>query len=437
MQNKPLQVRYVAPAEIIPDPKNPRKHSPKQIRQLVKSLEEFDFIVPILIDKQYKLIAGHGRLEAAIKARIQEVPVIMLEHLSDVQARAFMIADNKLTENAEWDQELLAESFKALSSLDIDFSLDITGFEMPEINMMLEVSNESDEDDNIPETPLESSVTEPGDLWLLGEHKILCASSLETGSFTQLMEEKKASLIFIDPPYNVKIKGHVSGLGKIQHREFAMASGEMSPAEFTTFLQQSFRLLAANSEDGSIHYLCMDWRHMRELLDASRDVYGELKNLCVWAKDVAGMGNFYRSQHELIFLFKKGNAPHKNNFHLGQYGRSRSNIWRYPSANSFARETMEGNLLEMHPTPKPVALVADAIRDCSDPGDVVLDSFLGSGSTLIAAERTNRICYGIEIDPHYVDTAIRRWQNLTGKDAVNAKYGITFNKLEGEENSDE
>jgi DNA modification methylase len=246
------------------------------------------------------------------------------------------------------------------------------------------------------------------------------------------MDGRRADMAFTDPPYNVKIVGHATGLGVIQHKNFKMASGEMSESEFTDFLAQVFTLLAFHSIDGSLHYVFMDWRHMREILTAGKQVYTELKNLCIWSKGCGGMGSLYRSAHELVFIFKNGKDSHRNNVQLGQFGRYRTNVWNYPGANSFSRTTDEGNLLELHPTVKPVGLVADALMDCTARGDTVLDSFIGSGTTLIAAERTGRICNGIELDPKYVDTATRRWQAFTGLIAKHAVSGRTFNDLEGE-----
>jgi DNA modification methylase len=359
------------------------------------------------------------------------VPTICLKHLSEAQVKALMIADNKLAQNAEWDEPLLAQLFKDLSSdLNLDFTVNITGFEMGEIDVMIEglapPPDGNDPADVVPERSDAPAVTKPGDLWVLGLNYIYCGDCREKKGFAILMNGKKAVLAFIDSPYNVKIKGHVSGLGTVQHREFSMASGEMSEDEFISFLLQVFLMLADNSVDGAIIFSCCDWRHLGEMLTAGKQAFGALKNICCWVKDNGGMGAFYRSQHELIFVFKHGTAPHKNNFLLGQHGRYRTNVWQYPGANSFSRQSEEGNLLEMHPTVKPVAMVADAIMDCSERGDIVLDSFLGSGTTLIAAERTGRVCYGMEIDPLYVDVAIRRWQKLTGKKAIHAVTGKPF-----------
>jgi DNA modification methylase len=235
-------------------------------------------------------------------------------------------------------------------------------------------------------------------------------------------------VVFVDPPYNVRIEGHVSGKGKIRHREFAQGSGELKRDEFIRFLTNSCGLLAKHSIDGAIHYVCMDWRHAAELLAAGEDVYSELKNIAVWIKNNPGMGSLYRSQHELVFVFKSGTGRHTNNIELGKYGRNRSNVWRYDSASTQARKG--NNLLALHPTAKPVDLVIDVLLDCSHRGEIVLDSFLGSGTTLLAAERTGRICRGIELDPLYVDTSIRRWQNLTGSDAIRLSDSKLFREIE-------
>jgi DNA modification methylase len=431
-----IDVTYRPIAKLSFDPANPRAHSPRQIRQIARSIEAFGFNVPVLIDRNSKVIAGHGRILACQLLGQNEVPTIRLEHLNEAQARAFMIADNRLTENSTWDDRLLAEQLHDLSVLELDFSLETTGFEMGEIDLRIEgLATESQADDvadTLPAAQAGPPVSRAGDVWALGEHRVICGSALDTNAYTALMQGKKAALAFTDPPYNVAIEGNVSGLGAIHHREFAMASGEMTAAEFTAFLAHALNLLARHSASGSLHYVCMDWRHMAELLAAGREAYTELKNLCIWAKDNAGMGSLYRSQHELIFVFKHGRDGHRNNIRLGQYGRNRGNVWRYPGANTFARQSDEGNLLALHPTVKPVALVADAILDCSARRDVVLDAFLGSGTTIIAAERTGRRCYGIEIDPLYVDTIVRRWQAYTGERAKNAASGRYFGELETE-----
>ena len=263
---------------------------------------------------------------------------------------------------------------------------------------------------------------------LLGAHRLLCGDARDKASYNRLLEGAKAEFLFTDPPYNIAIDGHVCGLGRVRHREFAMGSGEMSEAEFTAFLKAVFALLAENTVDGSIHQICMDWRHMGEMLEAGRTVYSELKNLCVWNKTNAGMGSFYRSKHELVFVWKSGTAPHTNNFELGQHGRHRSNVWDYAGVNTMRAGRLEE--LAMHPTVKPTALVADAIKDCSRRAGLVLDPFCGSGTILIAAERTGRKARALEIDPTYVDVAVRRWQAYTGKPAILAGPGETFETIE-------
>lgn len=431
-----IQISYRKISELHPDPRNPRLHPIRHVRQIARSIEAFGFNVPILVDRDGKVIAGHGRLLACQELGWSEVPTITLDHLTEAQAKAFMLADNRLTEVSSWDDRLLAEQLKDLSLADLDFSLEVTGFDMGEIDLLIEGLNEDplarDRDDELP-PPGEVVVSRPGDLWALGPHRVHCGNALEEVSYQQLLVEERASMAFTDVPYNVPINGHVGGLGRIQHREFGMASGEMSVAEFTSFLNSAMTLMATYTRDGSLHYQCIDWRHVGELLAAGASAYTEVKNLCVWVKDCAGMGSFYRSQHELVMVFKKGTAPHQNHVQLGRFGRTRTNVWRYPGVNSFGgRTTEEGNLLALHPTVKPVALVADAIKDASSRGEMILDPFLGSGTTLIAAERAGRVCRGIELDPAYVDTAIRRWQTLTRLQAVHLESGRPFDALEAE-----
>lgn len=416
-----IAVTYRPVADLKLDPKNPRSHSRRQIRQIARSIETFGFITPVLVDANLTVIAGHGRLLACRELGWSEVPTVRLEHLAPQQAKAFQIADNRLTETSTWDDRLLGEQLKELSEVELDFSLEVTGFEVAEIDLRiegLEVDQEADRADTVPGSgPVQVPVSRPGDLWLLGQHRVYCGSTLDAAAYATVMNKEQATMVFTDPPYNVRIAGHASGLGAVTHQDFAMASGEMNEAEFTTFLTNALKLLAGHSIDGSIHFVCMDWRHMGELLSAGRAAYTELKNVCVWAKHNAGMGSFYRSQHELVFVFKNGHLAHRNNVQLGRFGRHRTNVWNYRGINCPGGSGDEGNLLTLHPTVKPVALVADAILDCSIRGDIVLDGFLGSGSTVIAAERTGRRCYGLELDPRYVDTIVRRWQTYTGGNA--------------------
>jgi DNA modification methylase len=323
----------------------------------------------------------------------------------------------------------LAKEIEFLQNEGID--LTTTGFEIPEIEMIFDAADppvNNAEDDSIPDLTPNRVVTKPNDLWILGEHRLVCGDASRRESFTTLLSGEIAQLIFVDPPYNVKIRGHVSGKGRIKHREFVQASGEKTPAQFAKFLEESFGLLAEHSKDGSIHFVCSDWRHLDEMLSAGRRVYRELKNFVVWHKSNAGMGSFYRSQHELIFVWKHGRGKHLNNIELGKHGRHRSNVWTYAGSNAFGSDRLEE--LAMHPTVKPVALLADAIRDCSHRGDLVLDSFGGSGTTLIACERTHRKARLIELDPIYCDQIVRRWQTLTGGNAVNAVPSVRFNDLD-------
>jgi DNA modification methylase len=429
-----ITVQYRPLTELSLDPRNARVHSKRQVRQIARSIKTFGFIVPILADASGRLFAGHGRYLGAQQLGMTEVPVICVDHLTPEQARAFAIADNRLTENSTWDKKLLAEHFKELAALDLNFSLDTTGFEMGEIDLLIEGLDLTADDDAADEVPpiLPFQVSQPGDLWACSNHRVYCGDSLQEASFKVLLGERKADVVLTDPPYNVPIAGHASGLGKTKHRDFAMAAGEMSRSEFIAFLKAVLGLAARFSANGSIHFWFMDWRHIYELIAAGQDIYSELKNICAWVKHVAGMGSFYRSQHEFVGVFKNGKAPHRNNIELGRFGRNRSNVWSYAGVTPFGHETEEGNLLKLHPTVKPVRMLADALMDASVRGDVVLDPFLGSGSTLIAAERVGRICYGIELDPRYVDTAIRRWQRYTGLKATHAVSGKTFDELEAE-----
>lgn len=427
--NCDLTVVYTPLDTLTEYPNNPRQHDTKQLIKIQNSIEKFGFINPILVDEHNEIIAGHARLAAARLAHLPQVPVIRLEHLSTAQKKAYRIADNKLAELGTWSIENLQLEFQELEKLDLDFSLGITGFDMGDIDLILE-GKEAKADpkaNNIPFIPDNEVVTREGDIWILGEHRIICGNSLQKETLSPLMEDKKADMVFTDPPYNVKINGHVCGAGNVQHKEFKFASGEMTVEEFTQFLKTSFELLCMFSKDGSLHYICMDWRHIKEIMMAA-EVYDQFKNLCVWRKDNAGMGSFYRSQHELIFMFKHGKEPHINNVELGIHGRYRTNVWNYAGVNTPSAENAEKRA--MHPTVKPVELIKDAILDASNRGGVVLDTFLGSGSTLIAAEKAGRICYGVELEPKYVDTAIRRYESLGEKrSAVHMGSGKTYQEL--------
>src|SRR6266478_5590556 len=410
-----------------PYARNARTHSPKQIKQIARSIERFGFNNPLLIDDGDQILAGHGRLLAAKQLNMKTVPCVRLSHLSEDDKKAYVIADNRLAEKSGWDNEILAIELQHL--VDIGFDVDLTGFEPAETDLIIEgIDEESEQPENL--VPADSNgptVSRLGDVWLLGKHMLVCGDSTEAATYRLLMADERAEFVFTDPPYNVRIDGHVSGLGRIKHREFAMASGEMSENQFIEFLSKVFELVCQFSIDGSIHQICMDWRHMREMLAAGDAHYFELKNVCIWNKSNAGMGTFYRSKHEFVFVWKNGTAPHINTFELGQYGRHRTNVWDYDGVNTMRPGRMDE--LAMHPTVKPVAMVADAIKDCSKRGSLVLDPFCGSGTILIAAEKTGRRARAIELDPKYVDVAIRRWEQYTGKIAVLAPLGETFDEV--------
>lgn len=390
--------------DLNPFDRNARKHSKKQINQIAKSIQEFGFTNPILIDQNNTILAGHGRVAAALSLGMDQLPCLYVEHLSDEQKRGFVLADNQIALNSTWDEDLLGTELKELSEIDLGFDLDITGFSIADMDVLIDGCEPEDScdpsDDVLPKNI--TSRAQLGDVWQLGDHRLVCGDSLQDLALDQLLEGEPVSMVFTDPPYNVKVNGHVGGNGQVKHDEFAMASGEMSQSEFTAFLRKSFEILTRYAKDGSIHYICMDWRHMREMADAADGIYSELKNLIVWAKDNGGMGTFYRSRHELIFAYKFGNAPHINTFELGQHGRYRTNVWEYRGASL--------EELKMHPTVKPVQMIADAIKDASARSDIILDLFGGSGSTLIAAEKTGRHARLCELDPKYCDLIITRWE---------------------------
>lgn len=428
----PTNINTVSIDTLIPYSKNARTHSKKQIKQIADSILEFGFTNPVLIDESNNVLAGHGRLAAARLLEWKEVPTLSITHLSEKQKRAYIVADNRIAEKAGWDKEILAIELQAL--VDLNFDVSLTGFEIPEVDLIIgefspDNQDDADEEDEVPlpdkaEGP---AVARAGDLFRLGDHRLICGNALSAEVFATLMQGEKASVCFTDPPYNVPIGGHVTGLGKTQHREFAMASGEMSEDEFAGFLEQSFVQIAAFSEPGAIAFVCMDWRHIAETIVAGKQTFGDLLNLCVWNKTNAGMGSLYRSQHELVLVFRNGKGPHRNNIELGKHGRHRSNVWTYRGINSFGADRMMD--LEAHPTVKPINLVADALLDVSRRGDVILDPFGGSGTTLLAAQKTGRRARLVEIDPHYCDLIIRRFEKHTGKQAMLAATGETFEEL--------
>lgn len=424
------KIELKSPSSLRSNARNARTHPKKQIKQLANSMVRFGFTVPVLIDSNNMIIAGHGRVEAAKLLGLKQIPLIQIDHLTETEKRALVLADNKLAQNAGWSRELLADELADLAGIlpEEGMELELTGFQTAEFDAIVADfgSPPPGAADALPSKP-ETPVSIPGDLWKAGDHRIVCGDARRTEVFARLMDGDAALMVFTDPPYNVQVSGHVGGRGKIKHREFAVGSGELSSSQFKAFLQQVLALCAEHSMDGSIHYVCMDWRHTEELQAAAREIYSALKNICVWVKTNAGQGSFYRSQHEFVFVFKKGDAEHLNTFELGQHGRTRTNVWNYPGVNSFRSGRMDE--LQMHPTVKPTALVVDAMKDCSKRGSIVLDCFLGSGTTLVAAEQVGRRAYGIELDPAYVDVAIDRWQKLTGRDAVLDGTSLTFDEI--------
>ena len=407
--HRQLAVVYRPTSSLKPDPRNARTHPKRQIEQIIASIRHFGFTNPVLIDETDVLIAGHGRLRAAKELGLSEVPAIMLEGLSEVQKKALSLADNKIALNAGWDLEILRLELADIGTLDVSFDLSLSGFASGEIDVVLKAVNDPDEE-VIPAVPMEPK-TSPGDIWVLGEHRIGCGDGRDLQFLRHILGDGAViDAAFMDPPYNVKINGHVNAKGR--HREFAMASGEMSQAAFRRFLEETLGAAAAVSRAGAVHFVCMDWRHLDDVSVVGREVYDDLLNICVWNKSNAGMGSLYRSKHEMVFVYRVGDAPHSNMVELGRHGRNRTNVWDYPSVNSMAGSRRED--LALHPTVKPVAMVADAYQDVTKRGDLVFDMFLGSGTSLIAAERCGRVFRGCDIDPGYVDVAVERWVQMTG-----------------------
>ncbi|ASK89100.1 site-specific DNA-methyltransferase [Sphingorhabdus sp. SMR4y] len=406
-----LEVNYTRIEKLIPDPRNARTHSKKQVTQIAESIRAFGFTNPILADPMGNIIAGHGRLRAARELNLAEVPVIVLAGLSEPQKKALRLADNKIALNAGWDMEILKLELTDLSLPEVDIDLGLTGFSPGEIDVALADSEDPD-DEVIPAVP-ENPRVNSGDIWQLGEHRVACGDGRDAGFLQNVVGD--GALIdcaFLDPPYNVKINGHANAKGR--HREFAMASGEMKEAEFRMFLAETLGACAKVSRSGAVHFICMDWRHMDDVTASVDDIYGDLLNICVWNKSNAGMGSLYRSKHEMVFVYRVGDEPHINNVELGKHGRNRTNVWDYPSVNSMRGSRRED--LALHPTVKPVAMVADAYCDVTRQNELVLDIFLGSGTSLVAAERVGRAFRGLDIDPAYVDLAMQRWSDLTGKE---------------------
>ena len=423
-----LTIENMALNQIRAYAKNAKNHPEGQIQQIAASIRKFGFNNPILVDENLEIIAGHGRVAAAQILGLKTVPAIRLSHLSDAQKRAYRLADNKIAENGGWNADLLRLEISELEQICGDLDISLTGFSDVELDV-LAMGDKPIADpkaNNVPYIPENEIVTCPGDVWCIGDHRIICGNSLDGDAFKKLLSDRQVDMVLQDPPYNVKISGHVCGAGNIHHKEFMMASGEMTSDEFTQFLRKNFELCAKYSRPGALHYNFMDWRHMGEILTAGNDVFSNLVNMCVWCKSSGGMGSLYRSQHELCFVFKNGKESHVNNVNLGKNGRYRTNVWQYAGVNAFGRHKAD---IKMHPTVKPVEMLKDAILDVTRRGDVVLDTFLGSGSTLIAAHQSKRVCYGIELEPLYVDTTIRRFLEMFHIDAIHQSSGKTYSEL--------
>src|SRR5215472_8948153 len=431
--SQPMAIEPMPVAGLRTHPGNPRTHSKKQVRQIADSIRRFGFTNPVLIGDDGSIIAGHGRVEAAKLIGLDSVPTVRLAHLNAAQRRAYVLADNKLALNAGWDRELLAIELQGL--VDIDFDVEVTGFSPAEIDLVLEGAREgspsdrTDVEDEIPfsTNDLATAVTRAGDVWCLGRHRLICGDVRDQGVFDVLMGDERADPIFTDPPYNLPIDGHVRGLGRIRHRELAMGIGEMSADAFTGFLQQTLGHAAALTRNGAIAFVGMDWRHMGELLKAGQAVFSELKDLCVWNKINGVMGSFYASQHELTFVFNIGIAAHTDSFGISRPRRRRTNVWNYPGVSLLPAGDNED--AAPHPTVKPVALVVDALEDCSKRGEVVLDPFGGFGTTLIAAEKIGRLARLVECDPSYCDTIVCRFARVTGKQAIHTTSGMGFGEV--------
>ncbi|WP_334655933.1 site-specific DNA-methyltransferase [Sphingomonas panaciterrae] len=429
----PLKVELRPIGSLRPAARNARRHSEKQVEQVAASIRHFGFTNPIIIEADGTIVAGHARVEASKLLGIEDVPTIQITHLTPDELRAYRLADNRIAENADWDEDILRIEFAELVEIEARFDIETTGFSTTDIDLLLDVSPAEAKLEEQPTLDRrEVPGVERGDLWILGSHRLLCGDSREEASFDRLMNLEPARMVFSDPPFNVKIDGHVGGLGQTKHAEFAMASGEMSPAQFTAFLQGVFAHSAANSIDGAIHYQCMDWRHVREMMEAGHAVYSGLQNICTWVKDNGGMGSFYRSQHEFVFVWKVGEAPHLNTVQLGKNGRYRTNVWNYRGATKTGRDAE----LALHPTVKPVTMIMDAIKDTSKRGEIVLDPFGGSGSTLIAAHKTGRRARLIEYEPRYCAVTIRRWQKIARGKAVLEATGETFAEVYARRNAE-
>lgn len=431
-QQIPVSVRgaieQIPIADIILGSRQLRIRKKSVLDAMGASIRQFGFVVPALLDEQNRIICGKGRVEAARLIGMTEVPCIRITHLTDAEKRVFAIAENQLGQLAGWDPETLRVELTELSEMDLSFSLELTGFSSARIDAIVFGGDAADARENSIPTLSDQVVSRVGDLWQLGDSRLLCGDATLPESFQVLMNGEKARVVFTDAPYNVPVAGHVTSGGK--HAEFVMASGEMSDDEFTSFSTKVMLRASDNLVEGGLTFYCMDWRHVKHTLAAAEAARLDLLNLIVWDKKSGGMGSFYRSRHELIFLFRKQGAPHLNRVELGKHGRDRANVWTYEGVNGFGAAKAKAR--EMHPTVKPLGLVRDAILDCTAKGDAVLDLFSGSGTTIIAAESVGRRGFATELDPRYVDVGVVRWQEFTGREARLASTGQTFREVRAE-----
>ena len=404
-------------------PKRSRRTSAAQLARVIDSVRAFGLVVPLLIDRNDMIIAGHAVRDAALALNLLDVPCIVADHLNDAETRLLAVTLNRLGETGEWDLGALKIELGDLGLLGVDLS--VTGFSLPEIDIILMADADEDSEQDEPQPDLKNpAISRLGDLWLLGEHRLLCGDALDEASYSEVMDGAMADAVFSDPPYNCKIAGFVSGLGKHKHTDFAMAVGEMSDDAFHAFLRSYLQLCKRHLSPGAVVYACMDWRQIDRLLGAGTAAGLKRINMAVWNKGSGGMGPLYRSAYELVAVFCNGPTPAINNVELGRHGRDRTNVWTVAGANRIGSSAAKA--LADHPTPKPVELVADALLDVTRRGGMILDPFMGSGTTIIAAERTGRKARGIELDPRYVDVAVRRWKAFNSGHAVHAVTGRTF-----------
>lgn len=413
---------FVSPTRVKLPNRRLRIHSPRQESMLMASIAEFGFLTPIVLDDDLTVVTGELRVQAARKLGIEQIPALRVSHLSRAQLEAFRIADNKIQEHARWDEPALRDALADALANDID--LEALGFTIADADVTLAEPLASDLDDIV--TPPATSLLRPGDLFVLGAHRVLCGDAFEPEAYATLMGGTKAGMVFTDPPYNLAARS-IGGKGRVKHREFVAANGEMSGTEFQEYLRSSTAMYSGQVDPGGLVYVCIDWRNVRYLLNAADGLGLEPIDIVIWSKTGAGMGSFYRSQHEMIVVLRVPGAPHRNNIELGRNGRHRSNVWSYAGANVFG--PMRDEALAMHPTVKPVALIMDAIKDCTKRGDVILDVFGGSGSTLIAAQKTGRVGFLMEIDPAYVETILNRYRRIFGVEAVHEATGLTLLEL--------